>query len=161
MFECPSHSDTFRRSFVACRMVRARVCLRTCGETRLADNVGQRVLSRYEHAYVGCIRIRRGSSHPCGHSETTPERGLHLGQTTTPGPRMPFLSTAAGNVLFGLCRGSRRWLVVEESCPRFEGPPTPKPAFHRRNKDGAWLGHGCRPDESGRGHPGSIASPGP
>jgi hypothetical protein len=32
MLECPSQRDTFRRSLVACRMVRAQVCLKTCGE---------------------------------------------------------------------------------------------------------------------------------
>src|SRR5258708_35884607 len=30
VFAWPSHSATFRRSFVACRKVKAHVCLRTC-----------------------------------------------------------------------------------------------------------------------------------
>src|ERR1035438_4114426 len=43
MLECPSQRDTFRRSLVACSMVRAQVCLRTCGETRFDESVEQRV----------------------------------------------------------------------------------------------------------------------
>src|ERR1035441_5984934 len=43
MLECPSQRDTFRRPLVACRMVNAQVFLRTCGETRLAESVGQQV----------------------------------------------------------------------------------------------------------------------
>src|SRR5439155_20215207 len=37
----PSHNDTFRRSLVAWRTVRAQVCLRTCGDTRFVDKEGQ------------------------------------------------------------------------------------------------------------------------
>lgn len=36
----PSHSDTFRRSLVACSTVRAHVCLSTCGDTRFVDREG-------------------------------------------------------------------------------------------------------------------------
>jgi hypothetical protein len=36
----PSHSETFRRSLVAWRTVNAQVCLRTCGDTRLAAREG-------------------------------------------------------------------------------------------------------------------------
>src|SRR5580698_6767071 len=41
MLEWPSQRETFRRSLVACKMVSAQVCLRTCGETRLDESVGQ------------------------------------------------------------------------------------------------------------------------
>src|SRR5213593_1109884 len=40
--ECPSQSETFRRSLVACKMVRAQECLNTCGETRFDNRDGQR-----------------------------------------------------------------------------------------------------------------------
>src|SRR5207249_8505254 len=39
--ECPSQSETFRRSLVACKMVRAQVCLNTCGDTRFNKRDGQ------------------------------------------------------------------------------------------------------------------------
>src|SRR5690348_2176387 len=42
MLEWPSQSETFRRSFVACRIVIAQVCLKTCGDTRLDAREGQR-----------------------------------------------------------------------------------------------------------------------
>src|SRR5271166_968718 len=42
VFAWPSHSATFRRSFVACRTVKAQVCLRTCGYTRFVVSEGQR-----------------------------------------------------------------------------------------------------------------------
>src|SRR4051812_40773955 len=35
MCACPSQSETFRRSLVACSTVRAHVCLKTWGEMRL------------------------------------------------------------------------------------------------------------------------------
>src|SRR5215469_1340359 len=41
VFAWPSHSATFRRSFVACRKVKAQVCLRTCGCTRFVVSEGQ------------------------------------------------------------------------------------------------------------------------
>ena len=41
VFAWPSHSATFRRSFVACRTVKAQVCLRTCGCTRFVASEGQ------------------------------------------------------------------------------------------------------------------------
>ena len=43
MFACPSQRETFRRSLVACRTVRAQVCRSTCGEMRLVDSDGHRV----------------------------------------------------------------------------------------------------------------------
>src|SRR5215831_1532656 len=42
MLECPSQSETFRRSLVACKMVRAQECLNTCGDTRFDNRDGQR-----------------------------------------------------------------------------------------------------------------------
>src|SRR2546427_4480643 len=41
----PSQSETFRRSLVACSTVRAHVCLRTCGETRLIDSEGHDLIA--------------------------------------------------------------------------------------------------------------------
>ena len=41
MFACPSQRETFRRSLVACRTVRAQVCRSTCGEMRFFDRDGQ------------------------------------------------------------------------------------------------------------------------
>ncbi len=41
MFACPSQRETFRRSLVASRTVRAQVCRRTCGEMRFFDRDGQ------------------------------------------------------------------------------------------------------------------------
>src|SRR5579883_453930 len=38
----PSHSATFLKSLVACRTVRAQVCLKTCGDTRFVASDGQR-----------------------------------------------------------------------------------------------------------------------
>src|SRR5208283_5574604 len=43
MFACPSQRDTFRKSLVACRIVRAQVCRSTCGEMCFVDRDGQRV----------------------------------------------------------------------------------------------------------------------
>src|SRR5580658_1432985 len=37
----PSQSETFRRSLVACKRVKAQVCLNTCGDTRLIASEGQ------------------------------------------------------------------------------------------------------------------------
>src|SRR4051794_23555718 len=51
MLECPSQSETFRRSLVACRMVSAQVCRSTCGEILLFARVGQRAL-----AVLTCLR---------------------------------------------------------------------------------------------------------
>jgi hypothetical protein len=42
MLEWPSQSETFRRSFVACRIVIAQVCLETCGDTRFDAREEQR-----------------------------------------------------------------------------------------------------------------------
>jgi hypothetical protein len=70
---------------------------------------------------------------------------LTSNRTAMHGPQMRFLSIAAGNVLFGLCRGSERWLAAEGSYPRFGAPPTPRPASHPRSKDEAWPDLGCRP----------------
>src|SRR6266568_4240230 len=41
----PSHRATFLRSLVACRTVRAQVCLSTCGDTRFVTSDGQRCLA--------------------------------------------------------------------------------------------------------------------
>jgi hypothetical protein len=41
VFAWPSHSATFRRSFVACRTVKAQVCRSRCGCTRFAASEGQ------------------------------------------------------------------------------------------------------------------------
>jgi hypothetical protein len=73
------------------------------------------------------------------------EPELHRGQTAMREPRMPFLSTAASNVLFGLCRESGRWLAAAASYLRFGAPPVQTPAGHPRSKDEASLGRGCRP----------------
>ena len=40
IFAWPSHRETFRRSFVACRIANAQVCLRTCGCTRFVASEG-------------------------------------------------------------------------------------------------------------------------
>ena len=43
MLACPSQRETFRRSLVACRIVRAQVCRSTWGEMRFVDKDGQLV----------------------------------------------------------------------------------------------------------------------
>src|SRR5215471_5405504 len=47
MWACPSQSETFRRSLVACSTVSAQVCLSTCGDTRFVDKEG--------HAFVAVL----------------------------------------------------------------------------------------------------------
>src|SRR6266851_5574870 len=42
---CPSHSETFRKSLVACSTVRAQVCLNRCGNTRFVASEGHRCLA--------------------------------------------------------------------------------------------------------------------
>jgi len=42
MFECPSQSDTLRKSLVAWRIVSAQVWRRACGETRFVARDGHR-----------------------------------------------------------------------------------------------------------------------
>ena len=42
MCACPSQSETFLRSLVACNIVSAQVCRSTCGDMRFADSDGHR-----------------------------------------------------------------------------------------------------------------------
>src|SRR3984957_2390295 len=159
MLEWPSQSDTFRRSLVACRMVRAQVCLRTCGETRLDESVGQRV-----SAVWTCLR--RMYSKPA--RVITSLRALRNSSGTRTTPRTDSQARTADAVSlhsgrqrsFRHFRGPEHWLAVEAPCPPFEGPPTQRLVVHPRNKDGALPGHGCRPRLLGQGHPEPIAFPG-
>jgi hypothetical protein len=45
MLACPSHRDTFRRSFVACKIKTADVCRSRCGNTRFVESDGQRLIA--------------------------------------------------------------------------------------------------------------------
>jgi IstB-like ATP binding protein len=44
MLAWPSHRETFRKSFVACKTVSAQVCLRTCGDPTRADAILDRLV---------------------------------------------------------------------------------------------------------------------
>jgi hypothetical protein len=44
MLAWPSHRETFRKSFVACKTVSAQVCLSTCGDPTLADAILDRLV---------------------------------------------------------------------------------------------------------------------
>src|SRR5665213_3692307 len=45
MLAYASHSETFRRSLVACSVTRAAVCLRTCGDIRLSASDGHLLIA--------------------------------------------------------------------------------------------------------------------
>ena len=97
---------------------RTQVCLRTCGETCFDESVEQRVSAVWtclRRMYSKPARVM-ASLRAWG---TVLESGLHRGQTAMHEPRMPFLSTAASNVPFGLIE---RWLAVAASYLRAESP---------------------------------------
>ena len=102
---------------------------RRCALGHAAKRVWMRAWDKRVCAVWTCLRAgyrtrnRRESWHRCEHWGTVLEPGLHHGRTAMPEPRMPFLSTAASNVLFGLCRESERWLEVAASYLRSGVPP--------------------------------------
>jgi hypothetical protein len=109
MCACPSHSETLRRSLVACRTVSAQVCLNTCGDTRFVDSEGHRVVAVWTclcrmyskpERVRGSPRALRNSSGPrtvpltAHHARSAAVVSFHNGRHRSRRP-LPWTSTLA------------------------------------------------------------------